>query len=72
MIFKRYMRYLSINIYIIVIYIMKIDRETTIKLIRQRIIDLDIKNCKPMLETYTTQQLIKVCEIYGIIPYYHE
>jgi hypothetical protein len=51
---------------------MKIDRLRTIHLIRLRIIELDIKNCSPQLETYTAQQLIKVCGIYGIRPYYHE
>jgi len=51
---------------------MKLDRDRTIRLIRMRIIELDIKNCEPMLETYTAQQLVKVCGIYGIRAYYHE
>lgn len=51
---------------------MKIDRERTIQLIRMRIIELNIKNCEPILESYTAQQLIKVCGIYGIRAYYHE
>ena len=51
---------------------MKLDRDRTIRLIRMRIIELDIKNCSPQLETYTAQQLIKVCGIYGIRAYYHE
>lgn len=51
---------------------MKLDRERTIQLIRLRIIELDIKNCSTQLETYTAQQLIKVCGIYGIRAYYHE
>jgi hypothetical protein len=55
-----------------VIYIMKVDRNRTIQLIRMRIIELDIINCSPQLESYTAQQLIKVCSIYGIKPYYHE
>jgi len=51
---------------------MKLDRNRTIQLIRLRIIELDIKNCSPQLESYTAQQLIKVCNIYGIRAYYHE
>ena len=51
---------------------MKVDRNRTIQLIRMRIIELDIINCSPQLESYTAQQLIKVCSIYGIKPYYHE
>jgi len=51
---------------------MKINRDKTIELIRMRIIELNIKNCEPLFETYTAQQLIKVCGIYGINPYYHE
>lgn len=51
---------------------MKIDRERTIQLIRLRIIELDIKNCDPLFETYSNQQLVKSCEIYKIRPIYHE
>ena len=66
------MRFLSINIYIIVIYIMKLDRDRTIRLIRLRIIELHLTNTAPLFETYTNQQLVKVCGIYGIRPYYYE
>jgi len=66
------MRSLSINIYIFVIYIMKINRETTIKLLRLRIIELNFKNCDPMFETYSNQQIVKACEIYKITPCYYE
>ena len=51
---------------------MKLDRNRTIQLIRLRIIELDIKNCSPLLESYTNQQLVKVCNIYSIRAYYHE
>ena len=51
---------------------MKLDRDRTIRLIRMRIIELDIKNCEPLFETYTAQQLVKVCNIYGIRPCYYE
>lgn len=51
---------------------MKIDRLRTIQLIRLRIIQLDIKNCEPMFESYTSQQLVKACSIYGINACYYE
>ena len=51
---------------------MKINRETTIKLLRLRIIELQFKNCDPLFETYSNQQLVKSCEIYKINPCYYE
>ena len=51
---------------------MKLNRDKTIEMIRLRIIELDIKNCSPQLESYTNQQLVKVCNIYSIRAYYHE
>lgn len=51
---------------------MKLNRELTIKAIRQKIIELNIKNCEPLFETYTNQQLVKACGIYAINPWYFE
>ena len=51
---------------------MKIDRERTIRLIRLRIIELHLTNTAPLFESYTNQQLVKVCSIYSIRPYYYE
>lgn len=51
---------------------MKLDRNRTIQLIRLRIIELNLTNTAPLFESYTNQQLVKVCNIYGIRAYYHE
>lgn len=51
---------------------MKIDRIKTIELLRLRIIELQFKNCDPLFETYSNQQLVKSCEIYKIRPCYYE
>ena len=51
---------------------MKLNRDKTIEMIKLRILELHIVNCQPLLHTYTNQQLVKVCSIYSIRPYYHE
>ena len=51
---------------------MKLDRERTIRLIRLRILELHMLNTAPLFETYTAQQLVKACSIYGIRPIYYE
>ena len=51
---------------------MKLHRESTIKLLRLRIIELNFTNTYPLFETYSNQQIIKACEIYKIQPCYYE
>lgn len=49
---------------------MKLDRTSTIELLRQRIIELAIQNCSPQFENYTNHELIKACSLYRISAYY--
>lgn len=49
---------------------MKLDRQSTIQLLRERIIYLAIENCSPQFENYTNHEIIKACSIYRISPYY--
>ncbi len=51
---------------------MKINRNKTIELIRLKIIELNLINTSPQFETYTAQQLVKACSIYGINACYYE
>lgn len=59
------------NIYYnVVIYIMKLDRTSTIELLRRRIIELAIENCAPQFENYSNQEIIKACVLYRVSPFY--
>jgi hypothetical protein len=49
---------------------MKLDRNSTIQLLRERIIELAFENCSPQFENYSNLELIKACALYRISPYY--
>jgi len=49
---------------------MKLDRASTIQMLRRRIIELAIQNCSPKFEEYSNLELLKVCALYRVPPYY--